>query len=427
MMRFALFLVFALICHSVNAQSTTQSYSRADLFNKIKDAVKNPAKARKILNPYGLLGQLAFDSLLDGIDKISQDAQNPTWIDEKTKQNTNQSTQNTQTKAQGDWDYLFDDKLFSSPEAVKAYIINEHMPKHNFKFTRKADGYYYQYWVVNYQQRTMRLYAQVAKSDDVNCAKYNDRCGFETSFTGGMVPIGSINNTTTINTKDVARDIAVNTVINDALDRYEQELEKEGIKAGAITTPQPKDKDETKDQDAVKPKPIPSPSDTTDTKDETKDKPKTGTGTRAGSGTADSTQAGTKDETATENGTSTKKDEKDKDKEKDKELPKFCEYAKTVCDFIDWMKEPPPSDEPPKQVPKATISDVGDLGSVDRYRQRINFDGQCPTGTLSFEVKSVAYSYQIPYHHFCSLLEQLRPWLLAFTYLSTAFFVVRSL
>lgn len=159
--------------------------------------------------------------------------------------------------------------------------------------------------------------------------------------------------------------------------------------------------------------------DTQDNQDNTSDSSNASSSDSTNTDSQDDTQATPKNQNETDN---------DGGKEKDKfELPGFCDWATKVCEFIDWMKEPPPSDELPKQVPKATISDVGDLGSVDRYRQRINFDGQCPTGTLSFEVKSVAYSYQIPYHHFCSLLEQLRPWLLAFTYLSTAFFVVRSL
>ena len=121
----------------------------------------------------------------------------------------------------------------------------------------------------------------------------------------------------------------------------------------------------------------------------------------------------------------------DKPKPKDDgggfELPPFCSWASKVCDFIDWVKEPPPKPEENKPIPKANLNDIHDLQELDRFKKRIDFEGQCPTGELSFSVKSVAYSYKIPYHHFCSLLEQLRPWLLAFAYLSTAFFVVSNL
>lgn len=120
-----------------------------------------------------------------------------------------------------------------------------------------------------------------------------------------------------------------------------------------------------------------------------------------------------------------------KPKEKDDggnfEFPPFCSWASKVCDFIDWVKEPPPKPEDNKPIPKANLNDIDDLQELDRYKQRINFEGQCPTGQLSFTVKSVSYSYSIPYTHFCSLLEQLRPWLLAFAYLSTAYFVVSNL
>lgn len=109
------------------------------------------------------------------------------------------------------------------------------------------------------------------------------------------------------------------------------------------------------------------------------------------------------------------------------ELPPFCSWASHVCKFIDWVKEPSPKPEENKPIPKANLNDIHDLQELDRFKKRIDFEGQCPTGELSFSVKSVAYSYKIPYHHFCSLLEQLRPWLLAFAYLSTAFFVVSNL
>lgn len=109
------------------------------------------------------------------------------------------------------------------------------------------------------------------------------------------------------------------------------------------------------------------------------------------------------------------------------ELPPFCSWASKVCDFIDWVKEPPPKPEDNKPIPKANLNDMQDLQELDRFKKRIDFEGQCPTGQLSFTVKSVSYSYSIPYTHFCSLLEQLRPWLLAFAYLSTAFFVVSNL
>lgn len=107
------------------------------------------------------------------------------------------------------------------------------------------------------------------------------------------------------------------------------------------------------------------------------------------------------------------------------ELPAFCSWAKPVCDFVDWVKEPPPSDEAVKLVPYGELGDVG-LDGVDRYEERINFAGQCPANDFSFSMLGVTYSKPIPYHYFCGFLEQIAPWLLAMCYLGTAYFVVEN-
>lgn len=107
------------------------------------------------------------------------------------------------------------------------------------------------------------------------------------------------------------------------------------------------------------------------------------------------------------------------------EFPKFCEWAKPVCDFIEWFQDKPPKPEKPQNVPKADLSDLGI--DDERFQSHVDFGGSCPTGNLQFEVMGRVYSKPIPYHHFCNLLILLKPWLLAFSYLISAFFVVENL
>lgn len=153
---------------------------------------------------------------------------------------------------------------------------------------------------------------------------------------------------------------------------------------------------DTKPDDNTTPSPTDNPTDTTADKDKTDTQPQPETAT------------------ATDNNGNF-------------ELPPFCSWASVVCDFIDWVRQEPPQDEPPQTVPKKGVGDIPELSDVDRYKERINFDGQCPTGQISFGINGTQYSYVMPYTHFCQLLEQLAPWLLAFTYLSTAYFIVSNL
>lgn len=96
-----------------------------------------------------------------------------------------------------------------------------------------------------------------------------------------------------------------------------------------------------------------------------------------------------------------------------------------VCDFIDWVRQEPPEPPPPEQVSKPTLSDLGI--DDDRFEKRVHFSGECPSGNFEFSANGLFFSKPIPYHHFCDLLIKLKPWLLAFVYLSTAYFVVSNL
>lgn len=111
-------------------------------------------------------------------------------------------------------------------------------------------------------------------------------------------------------------------------------------------------------------------------------------------------------------GEKTEQKDKTKDKTKDKQkpfdfaLPKFCDWATPVCDFVDWMKrEPDLTDE---KVPQ---KDIKLKNPSDFDVQYINAGSQCPpdvvktfntgfkTEEIRFEMKPIcdfAYDYMRP-------------------------------
>lgn len=372
---------FIVICLSVlmtdaNA-SVSKGYNRANLLAQIKRAIKSPKIPGSPNIPGALIG-LGVTGLIDGIEKIQKDMENPNFIDEQAREHISHTdTETTHGGAGGaiGYDYIFDGTVYSSPDEVRSAMLRR-IDENGWKLTRQRDGYYYQHWQVNMENRTMKLYAQVGRKDDPVCAKMNNRCGWDTSFVGYIVPIGKTNKKTIINSKEQARDIALDKVINDLIDKHENEL-KTAIPTGV------------------------------------------GTGVGADAGTDVGSQEAT-DEATQPHSLPTPKDPPEPF-----EASKFCTWATPVCNFMDWVKQEPPKPPSNEQIKNPSLSDLG----IDdtRFDKRISFDGQCPTGKIEFTIKGNFFSKPIPYTHFCELLKMLKPWLLAFTYLSTAYFVVSNL
>ena len=116
----------------------------------------------------------------------------------------------------------------------------------------------------------------------------------------------------------------------------------------------------------------------------------------------------------------------DETKPKDFELPAFCSWASKVCDFIDWVQEKPPEEQPMKPVPKGTLQDV-ELDNFDRYQKRIYFPPHCPSKTFELSALGVHIVKPVDFSGLCSVLEAVAPWLLAVTYISCAFLVIREI
>lgn len=97
-----------------------------------------------------------------------------------------------------------------------------------------------------------------------------------------------------------------------------------------------------------------------------------------------------------------------------------------VTDFVDWVKQEPPQDEAPRNVPVGQLSDV-ELENFDRYQKRIYFAPHCPTTTFSLTVLGVTIVKPVDFTGFCAALEQVAPFLVASTYIACAVFVIREI
>lgn len=339
---------FIVICLSVlmtdaNA-SVSKGYNRANLLAQIKRAIKSPKIPGSPNIPGALIG-LGVTGLIDGIEKIQKDMENPNFIDEQAREHISHTdTETTHGGAGGaiGYDYIFDGTVYSSPDEVRSAMLRR-IDENGWKLTRQRDGYYYQHWQVNMENRTMKLYAQVGRKDDPVCAKMNNRCGWDTSFVGYIVPIGKTNKKTIINSKEQARDIALDKVINDLIDKHEQELK------SAIPQELPQDKDKPK------PVPVPMPDDLPTVAPNDPAKPET----------------------------------KPQDESKPFELPEFCKWSSWFCEGnIDKKDTDIDIDEMP--IPTNSVN--------------ISFGGSCPTPqNFSFSIGGRSMVFSMSFDSLCKI------------------------
>ena len=95
-----------------------------------------------------------------------------------------------------------------------------------------------------------------------------------------------------------------------------------------------------------------------------------------------------------------------------------------VNDFVDWVKQEPPQDEAPRNVPVGQLSDVG-LENQDRFQARIKFPSQCPSQQLTFNYFGRTYSHEIPFQALCQVLEMVAPIFVGVACLGVAFYIVK--
>lgn len=356
-----------------------------------------PASIPKIpKNPSVLALELATGAILQGIGWVMDEGVKTHKIpDTATADNTHTDAPSVGTDAQikpqvHSLEYLIAGKSFGSAEDACNYMFGDYLTKNGYKLTRMSDGTYLKsvdvYLGSNYYSSVgyFRCHTNIGHKN----ANYDYNIGgWTTSYNGNIVYKG------TDSTVRVTMTDAYKQRRDEARKAVEQAIVNARANAGVTdATPQelPQDKD--------KPKPVPVPA---QIPNEVPNE-------------------------ATDEATQVQTLPTPKDPPKPFEVPKFCTWASSVCNFMDWVKQEPPKPNPPEQVPKANLSDLG-LDENELFKQRVKFDGQCPKHELKFSINGKQIIEPIPTHHFCNLLEQIAPWLLAFSYLSAGFFVIRNL
>lgn len=350
-----------------------------------------PASIPKIpKNPSVLALELATGAILQGIGWVMDEGVKTHKIpDTATADNTHTDAPSVGTDAQikpqvHSLEYLIAGKSFGSAEDACQYIFDGgYLTKKGYKLTRRSDGTYLKsvnvYLGSNYYSSAgyFSCHTNIGYKDENY--EYNIG-GWTTSYNGNIVYKG------TVSTVNVTMTDAYKQRRDEARKAVEQAIINARANAGVTdATPQ----ELPQDKDKPKPVPVPVPNEATDEATQVQPRPIP------------------------------------KDPPKPFEVPKFCTWASSVCNFMDWVKQKPPKPPSNEQIKNPSLSDLG----IDdtRFDKRINFDGQCPTGKIEFTIKGNFFSKPIPYTHFCELLKMLKPWLLAFTYLSTAYFVVSNL
>lgn len=318
------------------------------------------------------------------------------------------------------FEYWFDGQKFSSAESACSYAFGSYLSKKGLKKSRRQDGTYLEKTNIyigssGYFHSSVPGYftcnTHAAAIDSSSCGQSNV-CGSHYSWSGSMLYAGTEKTTTTTVSDDYAerRAKALQAVQKAVEDAQSQTGGRTGTGVGTGATTAPT----TTDDGLARPVGV-------DTGTTTGVGTNTGVNTNTNANTTTNTTTNTNTTTTTTNTNTT-----NNVKTEPFTLPTFCGWAQTVCDFVDWFKAEPPQEQEPKKVPKADLSDLG-LSNDELFKQRIQFDGQCPKHELRFSVNGHNLIKPIPTYHFCNLLEQLAPWLLAFSYLSSGFFVVRNL
>lgn len=350
-----------------------------------------PASIPKIpKNPSVLALELATGAILQGIGWVMDEGVKTHQIpDTATADNTHTDAPSVSTDAQikpqvHSLEYLIAGKSFGSAEDACNYMFGDYLTKRSYKLTRRSDGTYLKsvdVYLGDNRFSSMGFFRCHANIGYAGTDYDYNIGGWTTSYDGNIVFKG------TDSTVRVTMTDAYKQRRDEARKAVEQAIVNARANAGVTdATPQ----ELPQDKDKPKPVPVPVPNEATD----------------------EATQVHTPPTP--------------KDPPKPLEVPKFCTWASSVCNFMDWVKQEPPKPNPPEQVPKANLSDLG-LDENELFKQRVKFDGQCPKHELKFSINGKQIIEPIPTHHFCNLLEQIAPWLLAFSYLSAGFFVIRNL
>lgn len=99
------------------------------------------------------------------------------------------------------------------------------------------------------------------------------------------------------------------------------------------------------------------------------------------------------------------------------DIPPFCEYAATACDWFGWTKEEPQQEQDTKPVLK-------DLDITEETQNRFNWSKQCPAPvSSSVDIIGFSWNYEFSYEPICTAFDK-ASWFFVFASLIGAVFIV---
>ncbi len=352
-----------------------------------KPTTINPKRLPKRLPLGGAVLDLGVQGILDGVGWIMNEG---TKVNKQTDNQKSGSSSLGFTPDSGSkilspntpypLEFTFDGLSFSSHSAVKDYIISSYLSKINLKRTRRKDGLYYDKIDV-FLENSSRSHSynssvgafivevQVGYTD----RNYEDNVGGEIRSFGGPIYYRGIESVEGISLSEQYksdRDQAIASALPDDWDmpdQLDEPLELPDTKAPVVPMPlepandpiydpdkknSPDKKDKPKRPLPVVP-PMPNPDVNPDIKNPVIDpvKPEPVNDPNADpKNTPDPKQNPKNNPSLQPKPTSSSQDDKETEPAKDGkdgkdatpfELPKFCDWAKPVCDFIEGLKKSP--------------------------------------------------------------------------------------
>lgn len=156
-----------------------------------------------------------------------------------------------------------------------------------------------------------------------------------------------------------------------------------------------------------------------ETKDDTQDN-QDNTSDSSNASSSDSTNTDSQDDTQATPKPSNPQTDDNGGNDKDKfELPVFCDWAKHVCDFIDWFKKEPELPEAPS--PQIPIDDKSDLANADINKKLYDVGGECPPPKV---IALPLGNIEIPYDSLCLFFSKNSPFVIAIAYIIGAYIVM---
>lgn len=107
-----------------------------------------------------------------------------------------------------------------------------------------------------------------------------------------------------------------------------------------------------------------------------------------------------------------------------KDLPAFCSWAATVCDWIGWTKEAPDTPTTDNKVPVGVIAESDVLPNFDIYQERVYFESQCPAPVpINISMFGTSVDADFSYQPLCEFMSSLKPFVIAAAYITGAYII----